>query len=170
MAARVRKIRRHRDDGELAVEQTHDVARVAEMLEAAGLSTTGLYRPGNSFLIAYLGATPVGLAGVETRIDVAAIRALAVVAEMRRRGIGAALAAAARAAAHARGARTLYALAPDDGGQYFKRLGFKAAVLTDAIEALDGTFVADNLRTIPDRIQDLTAWSLDISRDGIVMR
>jgi N-acetylglutamate synthase-like GNAT family acetyltransferase len=170
MAARVRKVRRHRDDGELTIEQTRDLARVAEMLEAAGLSTTGLDRPGNCFLIAYLGASPVGLAGVETRIDVAVIRTLAVVPEMRGLGIGAALAAAARAAAHTRGARTVYALAPHDAGQYFKRLGFAAAVMTEVIAALDSAFVADHLRATPDRIQDLTVWSLDISHDGIVVR
>jgi N-acetylglutamate synthase-like GNAT family acetyltransferase len=170
MAARVRKVRRHRDDGELVVEQTRDLARVAEMLQAAGLSTAELDRPGNCFLIAYLGATRAGLAGVETRIDVAVIRVLAVVPKMRREGIGAALVAAARAAAHTRGARALYALAPDEAGQYFKRLGFAAAVMTEVVPVLDGTFVADHLRAYPDLIQDLTAWSLDISRDGTVMR
>lgn len=170
MAPRVKKIRRNRNDGELAIEQTRDLARVAAMLEAAEIPAAGLDRPGSCFLIAYVGARPVGVAAVETRIDVAVLRALAVVAEMRQRGIGTALVTAARGAVHTRGARSLYALAPNDGGQYFKRRGFAAAVTSQAIEALEGTFVADHLRACPDQIHSCGAWLLDISRDGIVMR
>jgi len=170
MAPRVKKIRRHRDDGELVIEQTRDFARVAAMLEAAELPAPGLDRSGNCFLIAYVGARPVGVAGVETRIDVAVLRSLAVIDEMRRRGIGTALVVAARAAAHTRGARSLYALTPRDGGEYFARHGFAAVAVPPALEALAGTFVADHLRANPAQVPGCTAWLLDISRDGIVIR
>ena len=37
MAPRVKKIRRHRDDGELVIEQTHDLEGIAALLAAAAL-------------------------------------------------------------------------------------------------------------------------------------
>ena len=46
MAPRVKKIRRHRDDGELVIEQTRDLERVAALLEATGLPAAGLSAPG----------------------------------------------------------------------------------------------------------------------------
>ena len=110
------------------------------------------------------------MAGVETRVDIAVLGALAVIAEMRRRGIGAALLAAARGAAHTRGARGLYTLAPPDMGGFFARHGFAAVAMTEATTALAGTFVAEQRLTSPVANAQCTAWLLDISRDGIVVR
>jgi GNAT superfamily N-acetyltransferase len=169
MAPRVKKIRRHRDDGELVIEQTRDLARVATLFEAAGLPATGLERPGCCYLSACIGTRPVGVAGVETRIDIAVLGALVVLEELRRRGIGTALLAAARAAAHTRGARGLYALAPPEIGEFFASHGFAAVAVSEATAALAGTFVTNPLPTSSANT-GCTAWLLDISRDGIVMR
>jgi GNAT superfamily N-acetyltransferase len=169
MAPRVKKIRRHRDDGELVIEQTHDLARVATLFEATGLPATGLERPGHCYLSACIGTRPVGVAGLETRIDIAVLGALVVLAESRRRGIGTALLVAARAAAHTRGARGLYALAPPEIGKFFARHGFAVVALAEATAALAGTLVTDRLRENSANA-GCTAWLLDISRDGIVMR
>ena len=170
MGLRVKKIRRPRDDGELVIEQTRDRTRVATILAATGIPAVGLERPGHCYLIANVGGRLVGVAAVETRIDVAVLGALAVVPAMRRCGIGAALLAAARRAAHTRGARELYAVAPPEAGVFFQRNGFAPVATTPAIAALAGTFVADQLRTSPLAITEWTAWLLDISRDGIVIR
>jgi len=169
MAPWVKKIRRHRDDGELVIEQTRDLARIATLLEASGLPAPGLQRLGQCYFSACIGTRPVGVAGVETRIDIAVLGALVVLAELRRRGIGTALLAAARAAAHTRGARGLYALAPPEIGEFFASHGFAPVGLTEATAALAGTIVTDRLWTSSANA-GCTAWLLDISRDGIVMR
>lgn len=170
MAPRVKKIHRHRDGGELVIEQTRDLDRIAALLAAAGLPAAGLARPGHCYLTASVGARAVGVAGVETRIDLAVLSALAVIAEMRRHGLGTALLAAARTAAHTRGARALYALAPSATGEFFQRHGFAAIAMTSATAALAGTFVADHLPASSLAVAGCTAWLLDISRDGIVRR
>ena len=100
-------IRKHRA-GELVVEQTRDLALVRAMLERGGMTTEGIEWPAACYIVAYLGDDAVGVIGVEPKIDAALIRSLFVNESMRRRGIGGALLAAARKAAHTRGARHLY--------------------------------------------------------------
>src|ERR1700728_2149276 len=85
----------------------------------------GVDAPGGCYLTAYVGDRLAGVIGIEARVDAALIRSLIVAETDRRCGIGAALVAAARTAAHTRGARTLYALASDSGAaRYFERFGF----------------------------------------------
>ena len=111
---------------------------------------------------------------METIVDAAVIRSLAVAQAMRRRGIGAALVGAARKAAHTRGARKLYGLGrrgPDDASQdYLLRFGFVRIELAAMIEDLEGTFTASYLRAHPERLARIDALRLDISRDGLVER
>src|SRR5271168_5636525 len=98
-------IRKHRA-GELVVEQTRDLAIVRAMLERGGMTTAGIEWPAACYIVAYLGDDAVGVIGVEPKIDAALIRSLYVNESMRRRGIGGALLAAARKAAHTHGARS----------------------------------------------------------------
>jgi N-acetylglutamate synthase-like GNAT family acetyltransferase len=122
-------------------------------------------------------------------VDAALLRSLMVIEPMRRRGIGAALVAAARTAAHTRGTRTLYAialkrLAPAGApaadasmrvaefatAGYFERFGFVPETTENLIAALAGTFVVDYLRARPDQLARCEVLSLDISNDGVIVR
>jgi N-acetylglutamate synthase-like GNAT family acetyltransferase len=111
---------------------------------------------------------------VETIVDAAVIRSLAVAQAMRRRGIGAALVGAARKAAHTRGARKLYALGRRGqhgvGEDYLLRFGFERVASAAMIEDLEGTFTASYLRDHPERLARIDALRLDISRDGVIER
>jgi N-acetylglutamate synthase-like GNAT family acetyltransferase len=89
---------------------------------------------------------------------------------MRGRGVGAALVAAARAAAHTRGAHRLYALAHDPADKYLARFGFAPVALSELLDALAGTFMADHVRTHPGELSGRRALCLDISRDGVIER
>ncbi len=86
--------------------------------------------PAGCYLLAYAGAEAVGVVGVETVVDAGLISILMVIEPMRRRGIGAALLAAARKAAHTRGARQLFAIASDSG--YLPRFGFAPISMTNS--------------------------------------
>lgn len=163
-------IRRRRVEGELVVEQTRDLGGVAAMLTAAGMTTEGITWPAGCYLMAYLGREPVGVVGIETKVDAALMRSLVVVEPMRRRGIGKALVEAARAAAHTRGARRLYCLADGAANEYLKRLGFKPVAIGEVQIVLAGTFMVDNLRTRPDKTSQCRALCFDISHDGVVIR
>jgi GNAT superfamily N-acetyltransferase len=140
------------------------------MLAAASMTVAGLDGSSGCYLLAYLGDEPVGIVGVETKVDVALIRSLLVNAPMRRRGIGAALIQAARIAAHTRGARRLYALIREDARGYFVRSGFTPVVLDEALDALVGTFMGDYIRVNANRRVKFVALALDISQDGVIAR
>ena len=114
---------RKKQEGKLVIEQTPDLALVRTMLSGARMTTEGIEWPPACYIVAYFGAKPVGVIGVEPSLDAALIRSLYVVDEMRGRGIGAELVAAARKAAHTRGARSLY-LFSADAGDFFRRYGF----------------------------------------------
>jgi N-acetylglutamate synthase-like GNAT family acetyltransferase len=171
LAVATKKVRRRRAAGELAVEQTRDLAQVARMLSAAGMLAAGVESPGGCYLMAYVGDEIAGLVGIEARVDAALIRSLTVADAMRRRGIGTALVTAARTAAHTRGARTLYAIASDkDSARYFVRFGFAPVASEEMLQALAGTFMAGYLREHPDEMERLRTFSLDISGDGLIQR
>src|SRR5208282_5731509 len=161
-------IRKHRA-GELAVEQTHDFPLVREMLARAGMITDGIEWPAACYLVAYVGDEAVGVIGVESRIDAALIRSLYVNESMRRRGIGGALVAAARKAAHTRGARHLYLFSTDAGG-FFERHGFTTVAVAEVIAAIPGVPQVDYYRERPDELAREVAYHLDISGDGVIDR
>jgi GNAT superfamily N-acetyltransferase len=166
----VKKIRRQRAGGEIGVEQTHDPVAAGSILGQAGIAAPATIGAGQCFLMAFVGREPVGIIIVETNIDTAVMHSLFVLEPMRRRGAGAALVRAARAAAHARGARVLYAFAPEKIGDYLRRYGFSAMVpdgdldqrLANSVDRLDGVTVTAAPRCL--------TFSLDISRDGIIER
>ncbi len=160
--------RRH-DEGTLVIEQAASRDPVRTMLAAAGMATDGIESPAACYLIAWLGDQPAGVIGIETRLDAALLRSLIVAEPMRRRGIAAELIAAARKAAHTRGARTLYAFS-SSGSEYLSRRGFGPAPVGDLIEALSGVPQVEYYRARPAELARQTAWRLDISKDGVIIR
>jgi GNAT superfamily N-acetyltransferase len=159
---------RGRTEDRLTVEQARDREPVRAMLAAAGMISAGVEWPAACYLVAWLGDAPVGVIGVESRVRAALLRSLMVVEPMRRRGFGAELIAAARKAAHTRGAQTLYAFST--GGDYLRRRGFEPADTREPIEALEGTPLADYYRAHSDQLALASAWRLDISNDGVIVR
>jgi len=161
-------IRKHRA-GELVVEQTRDLAIVRAMLERGGMTTAGIEWPAACYIVAYLGDEGIGVIGVEPKIDAALIRSLWVNESMRRRGIGGALLAAARKAAHTRGARHLYLFGAEAGG-FFERHGFTALAVADVIAAIPGVPEVERIRTRPGELARQAGYHLDISGDGVIER
>jgi GNAT superfamily N-acetyltransferase len=161
-------IRKHRA-GELVIEQTRELTRVRAMVAGAGMMTEGIDWPAACWILAYVGDEAVGVIGVESKIDAALIRSLYVSESMRRRGIGAALLAAARKAAHTRGARHLY-LFTKDAGEFFSRAGFEPAGIALAMGALAGAPQVEFYRTHPEEFSCEAAYHLDISSDGVIER
>ena len=102
-------------------------------------------------------------------LHAALIRSVYVVDVMRGRGIGAELLAAARKAAHTRGARSLY-LFSTDAGDYFKRFGFVEVPVAQLVSALSGTPQVEYYKARPDELAREVAWYLDISQDGVIIR
>jgi amino-acid N-acetyltransferase len=161
-------LRKHRR-GELVIEQTRDLVRVREMVASAGMMTEGIEWPAACYILAYDGDEAIGVIGVEAKIDAALIRSLFVKASMRRRGIGAALVAAARKAAHTRGARHLYLLTKD-AGEYFARLGFEPVDVSRVMSAVAGAPQVDHFRAYPEECACEAGFHLDISGDGVIER
>ena len=161
-------IRKHRA-GELVIEQTRNLGLVRDMLARAGMITDGIEWPAACYIVAYLGDDAVGVVGVESKIDAALIRSLYVNQSSRRRGIGGALLAAARKAAHTRGARHLYLFTKDAAG-FFERHGFTTVAVRDAIAALPGVPQVEFYRTRPEELAREAAYHLDISADGVIER
>jgi GNAT superfamily N-acetyltransferase len=161
-------LRKHRQ-GELVIEQTRDAARIKAMLEHAGMIAHGTDWPPACYIGAFIGDEMVGLIGIEPRLDAALIRSLYVAEPMRKRGIGAQLLAAARKAAHTRGARHLY-LFSTDAGDFFRRFGFEQTPVAALVDALAGAPQVEYYRARPDELARQVAFHLDISEDGVIRR
>ena len=160
---------RKKQEGKLVIEQTRDLAMVRAMLSGAGMISEGIEWAPSCWLASYFGAEVVGVIGVEPSLDAALLRSLYVVENMRRRGIGAELVAAARKAAHTRGARSLY-LFSTDAGDFFTRLGFIEAPVAQLVAALSSTPEVKYFQARPDELAREVAWYLDISQDGVIIR
>ena len=160
--------RKHRT-GEIAIEQTRDLARVRRLLEQGKMLTDGLEWPPACYLLAFDGDDAVGVVGVEPILDSALLRSLYVLEQHRHREIGRRLVMAARQAAHTRGARQLFLFATRAEG-FFCRLGFKRATLEELTAALKGSPQTDYYLARPQELALAVACRLDISRDGIIER
>jgi GNAT superfamily N-acetyltransferase len=160
---------RKKQPGKLVIEQTRDLAAVRTMLTRAGVITDGIEWPPACYIAAYVGDEQVGVIGIEPMIDAALIRSLYVAESARRRGIGAALLAAARKAAHTRGARSLY-LFSTEAGRFFQRQGFVEVPVAQLVSALDGVPQVEFYKARPDQLAREVAWFLDISQDGVIVR
>ncbi len=78
------------------------------------------------------------------------------------------LVAAARKAAHTRGARSLY-LFSTDAGDFFKRFGFIEVPVAQLLAALGAAPHVEVLPVArPDELAREVAWYLDISQDGVI--
>jgi len=161
-------LRKHRA-GELVVEQTRDLGRVRAMLAPAGMIADGIEWPAACYIVAYVGDEAAGVIGVESKIDAALLRSLYVNGSMRGRGIGAALVAAARKAAHTRGARHLFLFTNDAGG-FFSHLGFQLADIASVMSTLAGAPLVEFYRARPAELAREVAYHLDISGDGVIER
>ena len=161
-------IRKHRA-GELVIEQTRDLERVRAMLARAGMTTDNIEWPAACYIVAYVGDEAVGVIGVESKIDAALLRSLYVDESMRGRGIGAALVAGARKAAHTRGARHLY-LFTRDAGEFFERLAFEPTDTASVMSTLAGAPQVEYYRAHPEELRSEAAYHLDISSDGVIER
>ena len=160
---------RKKQEGKLLVEQTRDLDLVRAMLSGAGMITEGLEWPPSCYLVAYFGVEPVGVIGVEPSLDAALLRSLYVIDAMRGGRVGSDLVAAARKAAHTRGARSLY-LFSADAGDFFRRLGFIEVPIAQLVAALGATPQVKYYRARPDELAREVAWHLDISQDGVILR
>jgi N-acetylglutamate synthase-like GNAT family acetyltransferase len=161
-------IRKHRA-GELVIEQTRDLGLVRATLARAGITTDGIEWPAACYIVAYIGDEATGVIGVESKIDTALIRSLYVSESARGRGIGGALVAAARKAAHTRGARHLYLFA-NDGREFFSRLGFEPVDTAAVMSALAGAPLVEFYRARPEELAREVAYHLDIAGDGVIER
>ncbi len=161
-------LRKHRE-GELTLEQARDLAVVRAILAKNAVSADGVGWAPGCYIVAYLGYEPVGVVGVEPMLDAALMRSLCVAEPMRRRGVGAALVAAARKAAHARGVKSLYAFGCG-AGDYLRRFGFTEVAVEELTSALAGTPGVACYEARPKHPDGETAFLLDISRDGIISR
>lgn len=162
--------RKHRP-GEIVVEQTRDLARVRRLLEQGAMITDGIEWPPACYLLAFDGNDAVGVVGVEPLLDAALIRSLYVAESHRRRGVGEQLVAAARKAAHTRGARQLYLFSySPQPGRFFQRLGFEPVDTADVVSALKGCPQLEYYVAHPADLATEVAYRLDITRDGIIER
>lgn len=160
---------RKKEAGKLVIEQTRDLELVRRILTGTGMIAEGLEWPPACYLVAYFGSDPVGVVGIEPSLDAALIRSVYVIDAMRGRGIGAELVAAARKAAHTRGARSLYLFSTDAGG-FFKRFGFVEVPVAQLVAALSTAPEVKYYVARPDELAREVAWYLDISQDGIIAR
>jgi N-acetylglutamate synthase-like GNAT family acetyltransferase len=162
-------LRKHRP-GEFTIEQVRDLARLRAFLAACGMITDGIEWPAGCYLMAFVGDEAVGAVGVECRLDAALMRSLCVSEPHRHRGFGARLIAAARKAAHTRGARTLYSFAYPEMAGYFERFGFVGTDKDRMISAMRGAPEVEYYRGRPGELSREIAMALDISRDGVIER
>jgi N-acetylglutamate synthase-like GNAT family acetyltransferase len=162
-------LRKHRP-GEFVVEQVRDLARLRVFLESCSMITEGIEWPSGCYLMAYVGDDAVGAVGVECRLDAALMRSLCVAESRRGSGLGAQLVAAARKAAHTRGARMLYLFAYPEMTAYFARLGFAPADKDAMMSTMRGAPEIEYYRARPDELAREVAMALDISRDGVIDR
>jgi amino-acid N-acetyltransferase len=160
---------RKKADGVLTIEQTRDSAAVRSLLSRAGMIDYGLESSASCYIMAYDGSPAVGVIGVETKVTVALVRSLLVLVQFRHRGIATELFAAARKAAHTRGARELYLLSTE-APSFWKRMGFAEVPVADLLLRLDGVPLVEYYQARPDELAREVAWRLDISRDGLIDR
>ncbi len=105
-------------------ERACDLDAVLALLRAAHLPAAGVDAHFEHFFVAREDERVVGVVGFEAYRHCGLLRSLAVVADQRRRGIGARLVEAVLGFAEALGISDVYLLT-DDAVDYFRRFGFE---------------------------------------------
>jgi amino-acid N-acetyltransferase len=101
-----------------------DLAAIFDLLDESRLPRAGLAEHVATTFVARQGARLVGTAALELYGESALLRSVAVAAEQRGRGLGAALTAAALDLARRRGVRSVYLLT-ETAAQFFPKFGFR---------------------------------------------
>jgi N-acetylglutamate synthase-like GNAT family acetyltransferase/ADP-ribose pyrophosphatase YjhB (NUDIX family) len=123
---------------ELAIRDAVSADRdeVLKVIDACGLRVEGVLEAGTLYLVASLCDRIVGAVGVEGYGgECSLLRSLAVLPEVRDRGVGGRLSQAAEAAARRAGARALYAFSTG-AGEYFKRRGYCQVPVAELVASL----------------------------------
>ncbi|MGH8013066.1 MAG: GNAT family N-acetyltransferase [Candidatus Binataceae bacterium] len=150
------------------MEQTRDFTQVRSFLNNHGMNEE-IVEPG-CWLMAWWSGEPIGVVTIETVIDAAVMRALMVTESRRGRGVGTALVAAARDAAHARGARRLYALVTQAEADYLRRFSFADVTRADLTVTLTDTAIAERMRASPEKFAAHTALCLNLAHYREIIR
>jgi N-acetylglutamate synthase-like GNAT family acetyltransferase len=162
---------RKKSQGVLTIEQTRELDAVRRLLSQAGLIDYGVDSPASCYIMAYDGRLPIGVVGIEPKVTVALIRSLFVLDRFRHRGVATDLFAAARKAAHTRGARELYRFGlSSEAEDFWTRLGFEEVPLADLLRRLDGVPQVEYYKSHREELERKVAFRLDISRDGVIDR
>ena len=162
---------RKKSEGLLTIEQTRDLQAVRRLLAEGGLSDVGVDSPASCYVMAYHGRAPIGVVGVEAKVTAALICSVFINHQFRDHPVAADLFAAARKAAHSRGACELYGLGfRSEENDFFKRLGFEEVRLADLLCRLDGVPQIEYCKSHPEELERGVAYRLDISRDGVIER
>ena len=162
---------RKKSEGLLTIEQTRDLESVRRLLADGGRSDSGVDSPASCYIMAYHGRTPIGVVGIETNVTAALICSVFLNEQFRDHPVAADLFAAARKAAHTRGARELYGLGShSESNVFFNRLGFEEVRLSELLCRLDGVPQIEYCKSHPEEMPDIVAFRLDISRDGVIER
>ena len=115
-----------------------DLPAIFELLQRSALSRDGLDAHVATTLVARDANGLVGTAALELYGTAALLRSVAVAAEQRGRGLGAALTATALDLARRRGVRTVYLLT-ETAAEFFPRFGFRPIPRADVDPAVRGS-------------------------------
>ena len=162
---------RKKSEGLQTIEQTRDLEAVRRLLSQAGLSDYGVDSPASCYIVAYHGHDPIGVVVVESKVTAALIRSFFVLDQFRHRTLETDLFAAARKAAHTRGARELYGLSSSsEACDFWEHLGFEEVRLSELLCRLDGVPQVEYYKSHREELEGKAAFRLDISSDGVIER
>lgn len=117
----------------------HDFGVVQDLIVAVGLATStaslSATFAGSTYWIAWDGATPVGVLGLEHGDGASLLRSASVLPEWRGRGVGRALARSALTYASLRGDHAVYLFSTDAGG-YWRKFGFREVPTSELASVL----------------------------------
>ena len=126
------------DDVAFRPAEADDIPGLTALLAAAGLPSEDVRQGQQDYILAVRGGELVGSVGLEKRGDVALLRSLAVVPELRRRGLGGRLYDRILAHALASGVREAYVLTTT-AERFCAARGFERVERSSVPEALRAT-------------------------------
>ena len=126
------------DDVVFHPAEAADIPRLKAMLASAGLPSEDVRHGEQDYLLAFRGGVLVGSVGLEKHRGVALLRSLAVLPELRRRGLGGQLYDRILAQAQASGAREAYVLTTT-AERFCATRGFERVERASVPEAIQST-------------------------------